>query len=109
MGLELLWVILKFYVILDVAFIITSLFTLQIPAWNIVKAWVEDQAAEERPGIELTRGHIVSHTMIYSVIAFIAFPFLAALLLIDNKSAVFGYSKSIIKGIRQEYDEQNYV
>ena len=88
--------LIKMYLLLDISFILTSYFTLHIPAWRIAKLWASENLREVR---HPSKGYIISHTITYTLVAFIAFPFLLAMLLVGNKQAVISYSGTIIKDI----------
>jgi hypothetical protein len=91
-----IWGIIKLYFIIAAAFTITSLFTLHFPAWKLVHAWIDENLEdEEKP----RKVFFISHTIAYSLVTLIAFPLVAVLILTNNKEAVVGYTKSIIKGI----------
>lgn len=90
---------LMMYVILDIAFILTSFLTLHIPAWRIAKQWArENMEIGEHP----SKWYVFSHTIAYSIVAFLVFPALMFVLLINNKEALVGYSKTIIQGIQED-------
>lgn len=100
--MEAFLLLLKYYAILDVAFLITSLFTLHFPSWKLVKEWVNENTEErEYP----SKGHRFAHTIAYSMVAFIAFPILMPMLLINNREAIAGYTKSIIKGMQEDEED----
>lgn len=91
--------ILKWYLILDIAFLITSLFTLHFPGWRIAKSWAKKYLEKDKyPSAR----YIFSHTIAYIIVAFIVFPALAFALLLNNKEALTGYSKTLIEGLQNE-------
>jgi hypothetical protein len=94
-----IWGIIKLYLIIAAAFTITSLFTLHFPAWRLVDAWVEENE-ENKP----SKVFFISHTIAYTLITMLLFPFVAIMVLANNKEAVVGYTKSIIKGIVDDKD-----
>ena len=98
MEIGILGTIFKWYLILDVAFIITSLFTLHFPAWRIARSWAKEYLEEYYwPSTK----YIFSHTIAYSFVAFIVFPILLPILLINNNEAIAGYTKSLIKSLNE--------
>lgn len=102
MELGIFGAIIKWYLILDISFLITSLFTLHFPAWRITKEWAREYLEEHKWP---SKKYIFSHTLAYSLVAFIVFPVLLPILLINNKEAVAGYTKSLISGIKEENEE----
>lgn len=102
MGIDLL-LIFKWYVLIGVAFVITSLFTLHFPSWRIAKEWAVENLPERIP----TSGHIFGHTISYIVVSFLLYPAVAAAVLASNKDAVIGYSKSLIKSLIEEDQEDD--
>lgn len=89
--------ILKYYVLIDIAFVITSFITLHNPAWKAALDVAKENKLKD-PG----KLYKFSHDIVYAIAAFIAFPFLALAVVFDNKSTRIGYSTSIYKGILNE-------
>lgn len=92
----------KMYLLLDISFLLTSFFTLHIPAWRIAMLWAEENLDEESHPSKL---YVISHTIAYTLVALIAFPFLVAMLLLGNETALHSYTGTIIKGMIEDEEE----
>jgi len=94
--------IFMWYTLINVAFLITSLFTFHFPSWRMARVWaVENLDEHSVPSI----GYIMGHTLIYMVLGFIVFPVLAVAIIFANKEAVRGYTKALIEMLmRSDHD-----
>lgn len=93
----------KMYLLLDISFLLTSFFTLHIPAWRIAMMWAKENLDEESHPNKL---YVFSHTVAYTLVALIAFPFLVAMLLLGNQQALTSYTGTIIKGMIEDDAEE---
>ena len=89
--------LLKWYLIGALAFSLSSVLTLVLPAWAIAKEWARVNL-KDIP----SNGHVFAHIIIYIIVAFILFPLLLVAVLKDNEAAVAGYATSIIQAIQKK-------
>lgn len=80
--------------LLNISFLITSLFTFHFPSWKLAMSWAKDNLQpHEIPNYKF----IVGHTFIYLLQAIVIFPILAIAIIFANKEAIRGYTKSLIQ------------
>lgn len=102
-GLEnLAWY--QVYLIIDIAFVITAILRLHIPAHMIANAALNEVGIDASDYISKL-GYTVE-IITFFFLSLVMFPILALSLIINYQGSVRGYANSIVTGIQERIEEQ---